>query len=101
MTNIDFDNLQVVHNPTEKRFEVRLGEQIAMTEYMLAGRNIIFTHTEVPPAFEGRGIANKLAHTALEYARTEALKVQALCPFIALYVRKHPEYQSITWGYES
>lgn len=91
--------VEVHHNPDAKRFEVRLGNEVAMIEYMRAGSNIIYTHTEVPPAFEGRGIANALAHTAMEYAKTEGLKVQALCPFVAAYVRKHPEYHGITWGY--
>lgn len=97
--DINFDNLEVINNVEEKRFEVRLGDQIAMIEYMRAGDNIIYTHTEVPSAFEGRGVANKMAKVALEYAKNEGLKVQPLCPFVALYIRKHKEYQSITWGY--
>ncbi|MBZ0285843.1 MAG: N-acetyltransferase [Anaerolineae bacterium] len=98
---IDPNQLEVKHNSEEKRFEVVLGDKIAMVEYMFGGKNMVFTHTEVPPEFEGMGVANKMAHVALEYAKAEGYKVQALCPFISLYVRKHPEYQSITWGYES
>lgn len=89
----------VVHNEAEQRFEVALGGALALVEYQRAGNNIIFTHTEVPPAFEGQGVANRMAYAALEYAKANGLKVQALCPFIALYVKKHKEYQSITWGY--
>lgn len=90
---------EVKHNPEQSRFEIDLGDALAMAEYQRAGNNIIFTHTEVPVAYEGRGLANQLAYTALEYAKAEGLKAQALCPFFALYIRKHPEYQSITWGY--
>lgn len=89
----------VKHNMAEKRFEVQLGDALALMEYMRAGNNIIFTHTEVPEAFEGQGVANEMAYVALEYAKAEGLKVQPLCPFVALYIRKHPEYQPITWGY--
>jgi len=96
---IDPNQLEVKHNPEEKRFEVVLEDKMAMVEYMMGGNNIVFTHTEVPPEFEGMGIANKMAHVALQYAKTEGYKIQALCPFIAAYVRKHPEYHSITWGY--
>jgi predicted GNAT family acetyltransferase len=95
------DEFVVVHNPDAKRFEVVLGDDVAMLEYMIAGKNIVYTHTEVPPVFEGRGIANKLAHFAMEYAKAEGLKVQAVCPFVVMYVRKHPEYHGITWGYSS
>jgi predicted GNAT family acetyltransferase len=78
---------------------VALDGHLAMVEYMEAGNNIIFNHTEVPPEFEGRGIASQIAQTALDWARDNERRVQALCPFIKGYVDKHPEYQSITWGY--
>lgn len=96
---IDPSQLEVKNNPEAKRFEVVLDDKIALVEYMIAGQNIIFTHTEVPPEFEGMGVANKMAHHVLEYAVSEGYKVQALCPFISAYVQKHPEYQPITWGY--
>ncbi|MBZ0298862.1 MAG: N-acetyltransferase [Anaerolineae bacterium] len=93
--------MDVRNNPAENRFEVVLKGDVAVVEYMIAGTNIIFTHTEVPRAFEGMGVGSKMAYVALEYAKAEGYKVQALCPFIAAFVGKHPEYQSITWGYES
>lgn len=99
MADINPDNVEVVHNPDETRFEIDLGNGVAMVEYQRAGKNIIFTHTEVPPAYEGMGLANKLAYTALEYAKAEGLKVQPLCPFVKLYIQKHPEYQAISWGF--
>lgn len=98
---MDFENIVVVNNEEEKRFEVVLGESLAMIEYQRAGKNIIYTHTEVPEAFEGKGIAKKMAFAAMEFAKDNGLKVQALCPFVAKYVREHPEYHSITWGYEN
>jgi len=49
----------------------------------------------VPPALEGRGIAGKLARAALDYARERKLSVIPRCPFVAAYIRKHPEYQSL------
>jgi predicted GNAT family acetyltransferase len=92
--------VNVVHNAAERQFEAQLdASNKAIVEYMRSGGNIIFTHTEVPQGFEGQGIANQLAKAALEYAKTEGLKVQPLCPFIKLYIQKHPEYQSISWGF--
>lgn len=58
--------------------------------YRLAPGTITFTHTDVPEALAGRGVGSKLARAALEYARTEKLRVVPLCPFIAAYIRKHP-----------
>lgn len=94
------DNLNIVHNTDEKQFEITLGDgSLAKIEYQLAGKNIIYTHTEVPEAYEGQGIASKLAHHVMEYAKENHLKVQALCPFVKKYVDEHKEYHSITWGY--
>ena len=91
--------LEVRQNAEAQRFEIDLGDDTAFVEYKIAGQNILLTHTEVPEAYEGRGIGSHLARHVLDYARTEGYRVQALCPFIAAYVERHPEYQSITWGY--
>jgi uncharacterized protein len=96
---MDLDALQIKNNAEAHRFEAVLDGKTAMVEYMIAGQNMIFTHTEVPPEYEGKGVGNKMAQVALDYAKTEGYKIQALCPFIAAYVRRHPEYHPITWGY--
>jgi hypothetical protein len=92
--------VEVVNNSIDHRFEAVLDDNdLAFIDYQIAGKNIIFTHTEVPEKYEGRGIANQLAEVALNYARDNGYKIQAVCPFVDLYIRKHKEYQSITWGY--
>jgi len=95
--NIDIEKLEVRQNEEEKRFEIKLGHQMAFVEYMLAGPNIIFTHTEVPVAFEGQGVGNKLAKYVLDFAVEKGYKIQPLCPFINAYVKRHPEYQPHVW----
>jgi uncharacterized protein len=85
----------ILHDTGLARFEVGEGDALAVLEYRLAGRKMIFTHTGVPPALEGRGIASRLARAGLDYARARGLKVVPLCSFIAGYVRKHPEYQDL------
>lgn len=95
----DQADVKVVHNEDESRFEVVLGNDVAMIEYQRAGNNIIYTHTEVPPVFEGQGIATKMAYVAMEYAKDNGHKVQALCPFVKKYVMEHEEYHDITWGF--
>lgn len=95
---IDLDKLEVVNNTDARRFETRIGDYLALIDYIPSGQNIIFSHTEVPTLFEGQGVAGKMAHTALEYAKANNLKVIPSCPFIAAYIRKHPEYQPLVWG---
>lgn len=97
MTDIDFSTLQPANNPDENRFEIRVGGDVAMIEYMLQGKTIIMHHTEVPPAFEGKGLASKLAKFALDWAQTNGYKVNPLCPYVKGYIAKHPEYQENSW----
>jgi predicted GNAT family acetyltransferase len=96
---IDPNQIEVINNPAENRFEAIIDGKMAMVEYQIAGKNMIFTHTEVPREFEGLGVGGKMAKFVLDYAYENGYKVQALCPFIAAYVRRHPEYQANTWGY--
>jgi len=92
--------LTIHNNPDANRFEVSLpDDQMAFIEYQIAKKNILYTHTEVPPAFEGQGVGGKLAKYALDFARDNGYKVQALCPFVKAYVQRHPEYHAITWGF--
>lgn len=99
MMNFDVDKLDVVNNTEKSRFELQVGGDIAVIEYQIAGTEIIFTHTEVPTAFEGMGIANKMAKVALNFARDSGYRIQPACPFIATYIKRHKEYQPITQGY--
>jgi uncharacterized protein len=88
----------VIHNEAENRFEVKVGDELAVTQYRRHGSKIIFTHTEVPPSMAGKGIGNLLARAALGYARKENLRVVPRCEFIASFIERHPEYQDLVDG---
>ena len=87
---------KVTHNHDRKQFEINLDGQLALAAYRREGSTITFTHTEVPPEFEGRGIASKLIRSALDEARDEKLKVVAQCEFVSGYIKRHPEYETLT-----
>src|SRR5262249_27275859 len=89
------NELAVTHNEAAGRFEAQVGAELALIEYRRRGKFIIFTHTEVPKALEGRGIAGRLAQVALDYARAQHLTVIPLCPYVSAYLRQHSEYQDI------
>ena len=82
-------------NPDRRRYETEIDGKIAMIVYRLHGDTITFTHTEVPEEFEGRGIAARMARFALDDARARGLRVVPLCPYVAAYIRRHPEYQDL------
>ena len=52
----------------------------------------MFTHTEVPPADEGKGIGSQIVRAALDDARKRGFKIVPACSFVADFVRRHPEY---------
>lgn len=93
--NIDLNAIVVNNNRQAQRYEARVEGALAMIEYGLLDQSIVFTHTEVPEALEGHGIAQKMAHTALEDARAQRRLVVPLCRFVAKYIRRHPEYQEL------
>ncbi len=100
MSEIDLNSLEVVNNTEANRFEIQLdGGDIALIQYMINGPNIIMHHTEVPPAYEGQGIAGKLAKYALDWAKNEGYKVNPLCPYIKSYIKRHTEYQDNAFGF--
>jgi uncharacterized protein len=81
---------------TRNRFELEEMGETAYLEFDLDSAGwITLLHTEVPDALRGRGIAGELAKTGLEYARDNQLKVDVVCPLVANYISKHPEFEPL------
>lgn len=93
--NIDPNDLQVIHNESEKRYEIDVGGDLAVVDYQQHEGVRVFTHTGVPQALEGQGIGSKLVKHVLEDAQGKGEKVIPLCPFIAAYIKRHPEYEPL------
>ncbi|MCH7586881.1 MAG: N-acetyltransferase [Chloroflexi bacterium] len=85
----------VTNNIALQQFEVRIGDQVAVLNYVKEGKHVTFIHTGVPQTMEGNGIGSAIAHAALAYAKTERLEVVPLCPFVRGYIEKHPEYRTL------
>ena len=82
-------------NRAEQEFELEVDGYRAVAAYQLEGDKIVFTHTRVPSAIEGRGVGGKLVRGALDTARDRGLKVVPHCPFVAAYIGRHPEYRAL------
>ena len=86
----------VTHNPAESRYEASLGGEVAgILAYVTSGTTINLTHTEVDPAFEGKGVGGALVRGALEQLREDNLRIVPTCPFVQAYLERHPEYQDL------
>jgi predicted GNAT family acetyltransferase len=85
--------VDIENNEARSRWEVTDGGLvIAFAAYKSRPDKITFTHTEVDPDYEGKGIGSRLARTALDDAVARGLRIGVYCPFIRSYVERHPEY---------
>lgn len=87
----------VVDVPERNRFVLeRDGETIGKAIYRREPGVVTFTHTEVDPAIQERGLGSMLVKAALDaVAAEEGTRVVAQCPFIAAYIERHPQYQPL------
>ena len=86
----------VVNNSAEQRFELVRDDGKGVLAYRLHGaQTIALVHTEVDRALTSQGIAARLAHDALEYARANHLRVIPICPFVRAYLARHREYADL------
>lgn len=87
--------LKIVHHPSTGRFETIVDGLRCEADYRLDGKTMHMTHTGVPRALEGRGIAAALVVAALNWAREQGLRVNPVCSYVQVYIRRHPEWQDL------
>ncbi|AZO76316.1 N-acetyltransferase [Bosea sp. Tri-49] len=88
----------VVDQPDQNRFELAVGDELALAYYRLDGDRVVLTHTEVPQALSGQGVGSRLAKGVFEQIRASGRKVVPRCSFMAGWVSRHPEYNDIVMG---
>lgn len=88
-------HIEVQHAPKDQRFFSTVDGIVAELDYERSSERIRITHTGVPPAIGGRGVAGELMRVALEYARAEGLKVIPDCAYAATYFKRHPQYADL------
>ncbi|MEJ1091386.1 GNAT family N-acetyltransferase [Microbacterium istanbulense] len=83
-------DITVTRNDEASRYEIHYDGVLAgFAEYKLRPGEILFVHTEVDPAFQGKGLATRLAHDALTDAVAHDETIVPYCPFIAQYLETH------------
>lgn len=81
----------VRHDPQSRRFTLDRDGAQGLLDYSLSGSEMIITHTEVPPAIAGRGVAAELTAAALAAARAAGWSVTPACSYAAAYLQRHPQ----------
>jgi hypothetical protein len=86
---------QLIDNKQKSRFEFHIGDQVAVSDYIIEANSIRLTHVGVPKALEGQGIASALMLESLKNIEQRQLKVIPICSFAVTYFQRHPEWQKL------
>jgi uncharacterized protein len=71
------------------------GQTVGLTRFVERDDRRVFVHTEVEPAFGGRGLATVLIARALAATRADGRRIVALCPMVAAYLKKHHDFDDL------
>lgn len=93
--NEEASSVAVTHLPGQHCFQAALDEQTARMHYVLGNDFIVLAHTEVSTTLSHRSITQPLIRSVLLFARKHQLQVMPLCPLVAVYIRRHPEYRPL------
>lgn len=93
----DAETAVSVRNVAEsERYEASVDGMLAgFAAYAERGDEVVFVHTDVDDAFTGRGIGGALAREGLDDVRRRGLRAVPMCPFIAAWIRRHPDYRDL------
>jgi predicted GNAT family acetyltransferase len=88
--------LSVADNPAADRYELHVdSELVGFITYRRSDGVLSLLHAEVDPNQERRGLGSALAAGALDDVRARGLSVHPLCPFVASFIARHPQYADL------
>jgi predicted GNAT family acetyltransferase len=88
--------MTVTDRPNELRYEIEVDGRVAgFLLYRVEPGVLELVHTDVDPRWEGKGVGATLVAGALDDVRGRGLTVRPYCPFVAAFIRRHPEYEEL------
>ena len=86
------EDYKLIDNEEKHRYEFQIDDKIAQIDYIKSNNGEIYlVHTEVPASLGARGVGSQLAEKTL----ADIERLVPLCPFVAGYIHKHPEWKRI------
>lgn len=82
------------HEPDRQRFTLPT-TPVSVLDYSLSAGRVVFTHTGVPAAYQGQGLAAQLVEAGLQWAQAQGLKVTPACSYVHVYIQRHPAWQNL------
>ena len=90
------DDYELIDNREDHQYEFHIGKLVPKIEYIKNKTGEIYlTHTEVPVQLEGKGVGSQLVEKVLKDIEKQELRLVPLCPFVAGYIKKHPDWRRI------
>ncbi len=87
---------EITDVPIRGRYEALVeGTLAGWVEYRRMGRRLVAVHTEVLPAFGGRGISSALVRRVIADARAAGIRISPLCPLFQAHFQRHPEDRDV------
>lgn len=84
------------NNTHRHRFELETDGKLSIVVYeKVDDETLALTHTEVDPSLEGKGVGSKLVEDVLQYVEQNNLKIVPLCPFVSVYLKRHPDWNRV------
>lgn len=88
--------IEVRDDPDNRQYTAYVdGHYAGRTEYRVRRNTYLFLHTEVDPEYQRSGVARRLARAALDDVRKRGGTVVPICPLIAAFIKRNPEYEEI------
>src|SRR4051794_30901060 len=79
----------VTDNAEQHRYEIAVDRKVAgFVDYHDNGQRRALNHTEIDPAYEGQGLASRMARAALDDICASGKVVLPFWPFVRSYIAK-------------
>jgi uncharacterized protein len=91
--------MEINHGQTDSKGVFYIGEKhkpLAEMTYSKAGtETLIIDHTQVSDELKGQGAGKQLVTAAVNYARSNGIKIIPLCPFARSVFEKVKEFRDV------
>lgn len=87
---------RVERDASRHRYALLVGDaRVGEIDYRMRDGAVELIHTGVDPEREGEGLGSVLVRGTLADIGARGLRVIPSCPFVAAYIRRHPEFESL------
>ncbi|MDB5012527.1 MAG: N-acetyltransferase [Daejeonella sp.] len=90
-----YEEIELIDNTELHNFELWVNGHRSFIDYRTKGDHVYLVHTEVPAELEGLGIAASLVEKTLQHLEANHLRLVPLCPYVQMFLKRHPEWNRL------